>query len=831
MAYNATTQVADLLADMLAIPAASRSSGMVVTVNGRTAPFDGFEGTFVWQPDSFAPADDAILIRAADLPDRSISTTRRVNVGTGPDNAYSEYTFTENHGWLAGQAFEVTGHPQPLANGRFVASVIKSNTRVQDPAIFTPIYGSHPGTGGKARPPGRWVRQNTEAGYDPAWWGATGTAYAEDLYSSPQVLASDDQPGLQAALDAGARDGRPVRLNARAYHILGADLTIPIGGELIAGTSRIGIVSDYNTIFPRIMIDPAWSIRLHGGVVRNPNIVRRGWTKGAGNLADLKTELSRRKGIAIIGNKDVRRYITAISSGSANGGTGEWAYNRTRVTLNTAHGLTAKATGNGKLKGVDTRSAHFINVVGGERFGRPELTGRHYAHVINSTTLELLDVPYQSHFAGYTGTNPEGLMLFTNGENVNDATVDGATIIGFDTAFFASGLSRGKLANIFGDNTNGIYWAGSFDVSKMEDITFNNAMLSWGSDFETHPTIVAVTNNGAGKVRVSTGAVPHPFAVGDLCVLSDIPPVGSPAVQSYLYGRWKVIATPTATTFDLDLTYAGALGSREGDDPAATYNVAHRMGVGFRLYGWDGGMLNACFAFGYQNAWYLGDENMALSVNKGSFDANADYPDPTFVGLKLEGSWTNIHWGASFFSSYALPLWMRGTQVYIDTDNSFRFTREDEESRELYLSNTKANGTNFAFFIKSGRLFATNGAWRGANFSKSHTKARGYVAPGGVASLYMLNYDLNDHPTLGMDIAGPWADVSPNPDPSMITWVGDTSVGAGVNLLKGGKEVRLQAPKVSVIGVPVYTNNTTAKAALGTGALFHTGDGSLRVTY
>ncbi|WP_146201839.1 glycosyl hydrolase family 28-related protein [Teichococcus aestuarii] len=235
--------------------------------------------------------------------------------------------------------------------------------------------------------------------------------------------------------------------------------------------------------------------------------------------------------------------------------------------------------------------------------------------------------------------------------NGADSQLSRLLILGFNWGIHSNGNARVRIENILGDCTNGLYFARSFDVSRISEVNWHPLVTTSRSWSNTRILITNVASNGAGLFRV-TMATPHSLVNGDIINIAEVRTSGAPGC----YGRWTV-AVVDATTVDLvGSTYAA--GWTAGG--AVYISPNRRPGTGFVVNDVDMATFDNCFEFGHEIGFDIQDATHSCSFFNSGTDGWVDAADPATIGVRIGGTALRCKWVGGFLSS-------KGCSVQVNT--------------------------------------------------------------------------------------------------------------------------------------------------------------------
>lgn len=228
----------------------------------------------------------------------------------------------------------------------------------------------------------------------------------------------------------------------------------------------------------------------------------------------------------------------------------------------------------------------------------------------------------------------------------HDALVEDVLVLGFDLALRADNTQRLGISRMRGDNRNGIWLTRSFDITRIHNVHFwpfltgNLANISL-----VEMPIAAVTNNGAGLVRITTAAA-HNLVTGDL--------VNIHGVNGVTAANTRTTATVVDAT-RIDLQGTSFAGSHSGGGTLVVW-VNRRLGTAFRIETSDMAECANCFCYGYDTGFDLGDGAQSIQLSNCSVDDLLVLRDPLTTGAWIRGSAFRTKWVGGFINAMATAI-------------------------------------------------------------------------------------------------------------------------------------------------------------------------------
>lgn len=228
----------------------------------------------------------------------------------------------------------------------------------------------------------------------------------------------------------------------------------------------------------------------------------------------------------------------------------------------------------------------------------------------------------------------------------HDALVEDLLILGFDLAIRSDNSQRLTVRRLRGDNRNGIFLTRTYDITRIHEVHFWPFLTGNLTGISLAQSAIAgVSNNGAGRVRITTAAA-HNMVTGDVVNVSGVNGVAA--------ANGRFFATVVSTTaVDLDnTTFAG---SWSGGGALAIWNN-RRNGTAFRVEDSDVAEFVSCFAYGYDIGFDIGNGSQSLQLHNCSVDDLLSLKDPVTVGALIRGTAFRTKWVGGFISSQATAI-------------------------------------------------------------------------------------------------------------------------------------------------------------------------------
>ncbi|WP_207446713.1 glycosyl hydrolase family 28-related protein [Roseomonas marmotae] len=236
--------------------------------------------------------------------------------------------------------------------------------------------------------------------------------------------------------------------------------------------------------------------------------------------------------------------------------------------------------------------------------------------------------------------------------NGADVTLCGLLILGFHWGIYSHGNARLRVRDVLGDARNGLFLGNAFDVCRISEVNWHPLVTTSRIWSNTRIAIADVTDNGAGRFRV-TLAGEHSLRTGDLLNIAEVRNSGMPG----LYGRWTVTVVD-ATRIDLNgSTYAPGWNS----GGAAYIQPNRRLGTAFAINNADMATFQNCFEYGHEIGFDVQTDVHACGFVNCGADGWVDAADPTTIGIRISGTAQRNKFIGGFLSSKGVSVQLSTT--------------------------------------------------------------------------------------------------------------------------------------------------------------------------
>lgn len=242
----------------------------------------------------------------------------------------------------------------------------------------------------------------------------------------------------------------------------------------------------------------------------------------------------------------------------------------------------------------------------------------------------------------------------------HDALVEDLLILGFDLAIRSDNSQRLTVRRVRGDNRNGIHLTRTYDITRIHEVHFWPFLTgNLGGVSLVQTAIAGVSNNGAGRFRITTSAA-HNLVTGDIVNIAGV--TGTTAAN----GRF--VATVVSTTA-IDLDGSTFAGSWSGGGTLSVWNN-RRSGTAFRVEDSDVAEFVSCFCYGYEVGFDIGNGAQSLQLHNCSVDDLLSLKDPFTTGALIRGTAFRTKWVGGFISSMATAIRVNSASL-AQGDNQF----------------------------------------------------------------------------------------------------------------------------------------------------------------
>lgn len=244
--------------------------------------------------------------------------------------------------------------------------------------------------------------------------------------------------------------------------------------------------------------------------------------------------------------------------------------------------------------------------------------------------------------------------------NHHDILLEDLLVLGFDLAVRSDNSQRLNLRRMRGDNRNGIWLSRTFDVTRIHDVHFWPFLTgNLGAVSLVTVPVSSVANNGAGLVRITTGAA-HGLVTGDVANVYGVNGVAAANTRA---------AVTVVNTTTVDLLGTSFSGAHAGGGTLAVWNN-RRTGTAFRIETSDVAEFINCFCYGYDIGFDMGDGAQSIQLQNCSVDDLLTLKDPLTTGGWIRGSAFRTKWIGGFISSMATAIRVNSTSPN-QGDNQF----------------------------------------------------------------------------------------------------------------------------------------------------------------
>ncbi len=208
----------------------------------------------------------------------------------------------------------------------------------------------------------------------------------------------------------------------------------------------------------------------------------------------------------------------------------------------------------------------------------------------------------------------------------NDTYVGYCSFFGFEYGYYNNFNERPVVEYVKGDCTYGIYMKRIYDVEQVNNCEFWPFLTTHQSWTFTTYAVSGAANNGSGLIRLTVAT--HALKTGDIISVKGV--LGTTEAN----GRWTVTVIDS-TTLDLqESTFTNAYTS----GGTVVVNAAARRGKAFWFdFAVDWAQAANCFAYGYDEAFYVNGSDHCEFVNCGS-DNYGPAQDPDPIGFHIVNS-------------------------------------------------------------------------------------------------------------------------------------------------------------------------------------------------